>query len=102
MTTDYSRRHLLGKLAGGIAAIPFLSAQVSKMEGGVLQMPIGLQLYTVGKEMENDPATTLKQVAAAGYKEVELSPLSNIGPKDLKKILEGSRFNQSRGPLHAA
>jgi hypothetical protein len=35
-------------------------------------MPIGLQLYTVGKEMEEDPRGTLKRVAAVGYKEVRV------------------------------
>ena len=49
---------------------------------------IGLQLYTVGHEMDSDPAGTLKAVAAAGYKQVELSPLSKTPPKDLKKMLE--------------
>lgn len=58
------------------------------MEARTLQMPIGLELYTVGKEMEEDPAGTLKQVAAAGYKEVELSPLSKLGAKELKKMLD--------------
>lgn len=58
------------------------------MDGRTLQLPIGLELYTVGKEMEDDPAGTLKQVAVVGYKEVELSPLSKIGSKELKKMLD--------------
>jgi len=58
------------------------------MEARTLQMPIGLELYTVGKEMGDDPAGTLKQVAAAGYKEVELSPLATLGAKELKKMLD--------------
>lgn len=32
---------------------------------------IGIQLYTLRNEIEKDPAATLKQVAAAGYKQVE-------------------------------
>ena len=51
------------------------------MEGRTLHMPIGLELYTVGKEMDEDPRGTLKQVAAVGYKEVELSPMSKVQPK---------------------
>ncbi len=58
------------------------------MDGRTLQLPIGLELYTVGKEMEDDPAGTLKQVAVVGYKEVELSPLSKIGSKELRKMLD--------------
>ncbi len=38
-----------------------------------LNRPIGLQLYTVGDELEKDFPGTLKQVAAIGYKEVELA-----------------------------
>jgi sugar phosphate isomerase/epimerase len=88
MTTDYSRRHLLGKLAGGIAALPLVSGEISKMEGHPMNMPIGLELYTVGKEMEEDPRGTLKQVASVGYKEVELSPMSKIGAKELRQMLD--------------
>jgi sugar phosphate isomerase/epimerase len=51
-------------------------------------VPIGLQLYTVGAEMEKDPAGTLKRVAAAGYTHVELSPMSKISNKDLRKALD--------------
>lgn len=57
------------------------------MEAGTLQMPIGLELYTVGKEMEEDPRGTLKQVAAVGYREVELSPMSKVGAKELRQML---------------
>ena len=87
MTTDYSRREVLGKLAAGIAALP-LMGEASKMEGKTLNLPIGLELYTVGKEMEEDPHATLKQVAAVGYKEVELSPLSKMGAKELRQALD--------------
>ena len=58
------------------------------MEEHTLKPPIGLALYTVGEEMGADPAGTLKQVAAIGYQEVELSPLSTIGAKELKKMLD--------------
>ena len=58
------------------------------MNANPLGLPIGLQLYTVGDEMDRDPAGTLKAVASAGYKEVELSPLAKTPPKDLKKMLD--------------
>jgi len=53
-----------------------------------MNIPIGLQLYTVGKEMDADPFGTLKQVATIGYKTVELSPLTKISLADLKKGLD--------------
>ncbi|MCO8124603.1 sugar phosphate isomerase/epimerase [Stieleria sp. TO1_6] len=37
---------------------------------------IGLQLYTVRDQMAEDPATTLKAIAAAGYKQVELMKIN--------------------------
>ncbi len=49
--------------------------------------PIGLALYTVGNEMEQNPSGTLKQVAAVGYKEVEASPMSKLSAKELRKML---------------
>jgi hypothetical protein len=62
--------------------------KVSPVNARPLSLPIGLQLYTVGHEMDSDPAGTLKAVVAAGYQQVELSPLSKTPPKDLKKMLE--------------
>jgi len=53
-----------------------------------MNTPIGLQLYTVGKEMDADPFGTLKQVAAIGYKTVELSPMSKVPLADLRKGLD--------------
>jgi sugar phosphate isomerase/epimerase len=57
------------------------------MQANPLNLPIGLQLYTVGAEMDRDPFGTLKRIAAIGYKEVELSPLSKTPAKDLAKAL---------------
>jgi len=56
--------------------------------------PAGLQLYTLGNLMVNDPVNALKEVAAIGYKEVE-SAGSEKGnfygyqPKELAKIIKG-------------
>ncbi|MDB5145342.1 MAG: hypothetical protein JWQ66_4055 [Mucilaginibacter sp.] len=67
--TDPSRRSFLktsGTLALGTFFIPeFLKA------GNKRAKKIGLQLYTVRKEMLEDAAGTLKQVAKIGYKEIE-------------------------------
>lgn len=57
------------------------------MQARTLKMPIGLELYRVGKEMEDDPLGTLKQVATVGYQEVELSPMSKIGAKELRQMI---------------
>jgi len=62
-----------------------------------IQAPIGLQLYTVGKEMDADPFGTLKRVAAVGYKNVELSPLAKVPLADLKKGLDDVGLKNSAG-----
>lgn len=41
---------------------------------------IGIQLYTLRKELGSDPAGTLKKVAADGYKQVELYGFPNADP----------------------
>ena len=47
---------------------------------------IGIQLYTLRNELGKDPAGTLKQVAAAGYKQVEL-----FGFPDADPLISGAR-----------
>ncbi len=67
------------------------------MNANPLNLPIGLQLYTVGQEMDSDPAGTLRAVAAAGYKQVELSPLAKTSAKDLKKMLDDAGLKNPSG-----
>lgn len=54
---------------------------------------IGLQLYTVRKELEKDFTGTLAKVAAIGYKEVEFAGYFNIFPKDIKALLKANNLN---------
>ena len=67
------------------------------MNAKPFNFPIGLQLYTVGAEMEKDPAGTLRQVAAIGYSHVELSPMSKMSTKDLRKALDGVGLKNPSG-----
>jgi len=62
-----------------------------------LSLPIGLQLYTVGKEMDADPAATLRAVAATGYRQVELSPLGKTPAKELKHMLDDNGLANPSG-----
>jgi sugar phosphate isomerase/epimerase len=59
--------------------------------------PIGLQLYTVGAEMDNDPEGTLRRVASIGYKTVELSPMGKTPAKDLRKMLDDNQLANPSG-----
>src|SRR5258708_29525767 len=94
MIKTTSRRTFVKAAASGLAA-SFL--EIPSMNASPLNLPIGLQLYTVGQEMDTDPAGTLKAVAAAGYKQVELSPLTKTSAKDLKKMLDDTGLTNPSG-----
>jgi sugar phosphate isomerase/epimerase len=69
---NFSRRSLLKFAAvGGVLSVWDVPAWA-----GTADLPymdrIGLQLYTVRNQMAADPAGTLKAIAAAGYRQVEL------------------------------
>lgn len=49
---------------------------------------IGIQLYTVRDLLENNFDHTLQQVAAIGYKEVELAGLFDKSPKKVRETLD--------------
>ncbi len=50
--------------------------------------PIGLQLYTVRDLLKTDFPGTIAQVAAAGYKEVEMAGYFGHSPKDVRAMLD--------------
>ncbi|WAC13029.1 sugar phosphate isomerase/epimerase family protein [Dyadobacter pollutisoli] len=95
MSTD--RRRFL-KQAGAAIAGGLILPAISKASGLFGNMaaswPIGIQLFTVFKPMNEDPEGTLKKIAAIGYQEVE-SAFSTRGgyygykPKEFKKLVEG-------------
>jgi sugar phosphate isomerase/epimerase len=95
MTTEKSRRAFILTTAGAAAAGAFL--EIPTMQANPLNLPIGLQLYTVGDEMDREPAATLKAVAATGYQQVELSPLAKTPPKELKKMLDDAGLKNPSG-----
>ena len=63
----------------------------------MLTTPIGLALYTVGKEMDDDPLATLRQVAAVGYTEVESSPMSKLAAPELRQMLDAVGLKNPSG-----
>ena len=70
-----TRRSFLGSALGGAVA----GAGVGTYDlwaAGALAWPgpIGLEIYTVRDQYAKDPAGVLKQIAAVGYREVEISP----------------------------
>lgn len=55
-----------------------------------LDRPIGIQLYTVGPELDKDFHGTLKQISAIGYKEVELAPTHSKTAAQLRKAFKSA------------
>jgi sugar phosphate isomerase/epimerase len=82
MTTrrDFFRTALAGLAGGGTA----LAANRLAWPG-----PIGLQIYTVRDLYAQDPLGTLKEVAAVGYKQVEITGFGppNLSPATTKRYL---------------
>ena len=67
------------------AAAALLSTGVG--HAASLNLPVGLQLYSVRTLLPNDYAGTLKQVAAAGYKEVEAAGFFNMPVEQVKAAM---------------
>ena len=80
-----SRRGFLAmsSAAAAAAVLPMRKAWASPMG-----LPVGIQLYTVGKPMNEDPAATLKQLYAIGYREVESAGMTKVSVKELRGMID--------------
>ncbi|RRB02807.1 TIM barrel protein [Larkinella rosea] len=98
MTTRRDFLKTTGSLAAGALLYPTFS-EAAKVKN------VGIQLYTVRKEMLADAAGTLKKLAKIGYKELE-SARSDKGnfyglqPKEIKKIAHDLGMNVRSGHVH--
>ena len=50
-------------------------------------IPAGIQLYTVGADMEKDPAGTLKKIAEIGYAEVETAGFGKLSAAQFRSLI---------------
>jgi sugar phosphate isomerase/epimerase len=76
-----TRRDFLGALAAAAASGVPTPAKAARLER------IGIQLYTVRRDLEKDLDGTLAQVAAVGFVEVEIFNLYGRAPKDVRTAL---------------
>jgi sugar phosphate isomerase/epimerase len=58
--------------------------------GASLNLPVGLQLYSVRTLLPTDYAGTLKQVGALGYKEVEAAGFFNLPVEQVKTAMQAA------------
>jgi len=71
-----------------IAAIG-VTAMSQKAWGDTLGLPLGIQLYTIGDDVDKDAAAAVKKIAQIGYKEVETAGFGSAGSAAaLRKILD--------------
>lgn len=67
-----SRRRFLGRSASGIAAAGCLSGGARGLSADPLGLPIGCQVYPVREALGKDFEGTLRQIAAIGYRMIEM------------------------------
>ncbi len=92
-----TRRNFLKTFSGAtaLAAQPQLWAANHR----AWDKPIGLELYTVRDLLAKDPAGTLRQIAAVGYKEVEI--ITGVGPAMLNTDLRAAGLTAPSGYFDA-
>ncbi|GAB3255583.1 sugar phosphate isomerase/epimerase [Larkinella harenae] len=98
MTTRRDFLKASGSLAAGALFLPTLT-QAAKVKN------VGIQLYTVRKEMLEDAVGTLKQLAKIGYKELESARsvkgnFYGLQPKEIKKVANDLGMNVRSGHVH--
>lgn len=90
-----SRRRFLQRMCATVAATPLVSACVNEAESDPLffsrnELPVGLQLYTLGDLTTTDLDSTLQQVAQIGYKAVETANYMGQTPEQLRAKLDAA------------
>jgi sugar phosphate isomerase/epimerase len=87
---EINRRAFLSCGRLGLAALAASAFRTTRMAAYPLGIPVGLQLYTVRQECDRNLAAALQQVAAIGYRNVEVGGTDNLWgrpPRDLRKML---------------
>ena len=82
-----SRRNFLQNGAFGLTAVAMGAGRGFDLFGQPLGIPIGLELWTVRRELEEDFVGTLKKVAAIGYKSVEMFSFYDRRASEIRRIL---------------
>jgi sugar phosphate isomerase/epimerase len=82
----WSRRTFLKSTSMAIAALSAVEGRADDGRGP-LNRPIGLQLYTVREEVAKDLPGTLRQLAAIGYREVELAGGPQRPVAEMRRLL---------------
>ena len=88
------RLFLKNALAGAFVGLPMTkSIRIASLATMKKLSKIGLQLYTVRRELEKDFEGTLAKVAALGFREVEFAGYFNRTPQQVKSVLEKNNLS---------
>lgn len=100
---EMSRRLFLQQSAAAMIAGSIVSTRALATGASASKIKVGLQLYTLNAEMTKDLDGTLRQVAAIGYRHVELPGTYGRGASDLRKSLDAAGLICESGmfPLQA-
>ena len=95
-----SRRNFLKTGGLSVAALAMASNRLFAFSNQDIYL--GIQLYTVRKEMETDPSGILKKLSDMGYRYVEHANYHNrkfygYAPAEFKKLLEGYNMKMPSG-----
>ena len=86
---NISRRKFMNQTAGLTAALAAGAAFPRWTSANPLGLPLGIQLYTVGADVQKDAPAAVKQIAAIGYKEVETAGFGSLKTAaEFRKVLD--------------
>jgi sugar phosphate isomerase/epimerase len=89
--TGIDRRRLLALMGAAAVGGPAAAAPLARDSFfGKNNLPIGIQLYSLGDLPRNDLAGTLKQIADMGYKTVELAGYLGKTPAQLRAAFDAA------------
>jgi sugar phosphate isomerase/epimerase len=93
-----TRRHFVG---GAMGLAGYLSLETLELGADPLGLPVGFQVFPVREMLGKDFAGTLRQLAAVGYRAVEMcsppsyanygfAPLTNLKASEMRQIIQAA------------
>jgi sugar phosphate isomerase/epimerase len=91
------RRDFLRNAAVGLTAAAAGARAPKLLFANPYGKPVGLQLYTVRDQLDQDVAGTIKQLGAIGYQDAEIYSLYGKTPAEFTNILKNNGLTASSG-----
>jgi sugar phosphate isomerase/epimerase len=92
MADSHDRRSFLATL--GAAAVALAASRPEALVAGRRKLKrVGIQLYTLRKQMEKDLPDTLAHVAQIGYREVEFAGYFGRSPDEIRALLQRNKLS---------